>query len=121
MSDPSATSRQSSVVRLDIADDTMLYDAYMPFVVNGGLFVARHFLADSGHDLGDDLFVLLHLLAHDERLSVAGRVVWVSPPAMQRPEGIGVQFAAHDSGATQQRIEALLAGRTYPNRPTHTL
>ena len=59
-----------------------------------------------------------------ERLSVAGKVVWVSPVGAQgnRTAGIGVQFnESPDGEAARTRIENLLAGVTASERPTHTM
>jgi type IV pilus assembly protein PilZ len=50
-------------------------------------------------------------------------VVWLTPKGAQnkRLQGIGVQFSTQDGGATQKKIEALLAGALGADRPTHTL
>jgi type IV pilus assembly protein PilZ len=112
---------QSGIVRVDITDNAALYAAYMPFVLNGGLFVAQRFFQNTRYDLGSDVFLLLHLMAQDERLPVAGKVIWISPRATTRPQGIGIQFISKDNGATQRRIETLLAGQLTAAIPTHTL
>lgn len=119
----STVANQSGIVRVDIEDKSALYAAYMPFIVNGGLFVEEHALGKVRHDLGGDVFLLLHLLDENERLPVAGKVVWITPRGsdLQRPTGVGIQFAAQDNGATQSRIETILAGATQSERPTHTL
>jgi len=46
------------ILALELKDQTALYEAYMPFVKGGGLFVntAREY------SIGDDVFVLLTLL-----------------------------------------------------------
>ena len=73
-----------------IKDKAALYSAYMPFVRAGGIFITttkRYFL-------GDEVFLLLTLPESNERLPVAGKVVWVTPPGApgNRPARIGVQF-----------------------------
>ena len=103
-----------------IKDKAALYNAYMPFLKSGGIFVTttrRYFL-------GDEVFLLLTLPESTERLPVAGKVVWVTPPGAQgnRPAGIGVQFADTAEGETVKgKIEALLAGTLTAERPTHTM
>ena len=103
-----------------IKDKAALYSAYMPFLKHGGIFVTttkRYFL-------GDEVFLLLTLPESNERLPVAGKVVWVTPPGAQgnRPAGIGVQFAETAEGDTVKgKIEALLAGTLTAERPTHTM
>ena len=62
-------------------------------------------------------------MEHNERLPIAGRVIWLTPSGggMQRPPGVGIQFSNQDNGANQRRIETLLAGMLESDRPTHTL
>ena len=63
--------------------------------------------------LGDEVFLLLTLLEDKDRLPVAGKVVWVTPPGAQgnRAAGIGVQFADSAEGeAVKGKIETMLAG-----------
>ena len=98
-----------------VKDKAALYSAYMPFLKYGGIFVTttkRYFL-------GDEVFLLLTLPESSERLPVAGKVVWVTPPGAH---GIGVQFAETAEGETVKgKIEALLAGTLTAERPTHTM
>ena len=119
-----AKSVQPGIVTLNIADKNALYQSYMPFVSNGGLFIPTT-RRDEGvsYTLGDEVFLLLNLVEQGERLPVAGKVIWITPPGAQgqRPPGIGIQFSAQDAGATQQRIETLLAGVITADRPTHSM
>jgi type IV pilus assembly protein PilZ len=107
------------LLTLTIKDKSALYLAYMPFIKNGGLFIPT--TRDS--HLGDEVFLLLTLMDSAERLPVAGKVVWVTPRGAQgkRQQGIGVQFSAQDNGATQKKIETLLAGALGADRATHTM
>ena len=107
------------ILSLAIKDKQALYTTYMPFLRNGGVFVPtpkRYFL-------GAEVFVLLTLPESKERLPVAGKVVWVTPPGAQgnRTPGIGVQFGDTAEGeAARGKIEALLAGHQ-DGKPTHTM
>lgn len=112
---------QSGIVRFDLPDNRALYEAYMPFIRNGGLFVGEPYLLDQHFELGTGVFLLLHLKEQNERVTVAGRVVWVCLSGTQRPAGIGVQFSEPEGIKVQQRIETLLAGQLESERPTHTL
>lgn len=115
---------QPGIVTLSIADKHALYQAYMPFVSNGGIFIPTTRRDEQkNYHLGDEVFLLLHLVEQNERLPVAGKVVWVTPPGAQgqRLQGIGIQFSAQDAGATQQRIDTLLAGYAKADRPTHAM
>ncbi|MCH9827713.1 MAG: PilZ domain-containing protein [Pseudomonadota bacterium] len=110
---------QPGILTLNIKDKSALYVSYMPFVKNGGLFIPTN----KEYSLGDEVFILLTLMDNPERIPVAGKVVWVTPKAAQgqRTQGIGVQFSTQDGGATQGKIEALLAGALGADRATHTM
>ena len=115
-----ATSARQGILSLAVKDKAALYNAYMPFLKSGGIFVAtpkRYFL-------GDEVFLLLTLPESSERLPVAGKVVWVTPAGAQgnRTAGIGVQFAETAEGENVKgRIETLLAGTLTSDKPTHTM
>ena len=87
----------------------------MPFVKNGGLFIPTN----SNYRLGDEVFMLLNLMGEDEKLPVAGRVIWMTPKGAQgkRTAGIGVQFSDQDRGKTQKKIENYLAGALAGDKP----
>ncbi|WP_423824013.1 PilZ domain-containing protein [Salinisphaera sp. SPP-AMP-43] len=121
MSTDSKPAGQSRIVRFDVPNNRALYEAYMPFIRDGGLFVGEPHLSDMRFALGSEVFLLLHLQEQDERLTVAGRVVWISWPGTQRPPGIGVQFIEPDGIVVQQRIETLLTGQLNSDQPTQTL
>jgi type IV pilus assembly protein PilZ len=111
---------QTAILTLHIPDKSALFMGYMPFIKNGGLFIPTL----KEYRLGDELFVLLTLLDDRERLPVAGKVIWVTPRAAQgkRAQGIGIQFSGQDGGATQKKIESILAGGgALAERPTHTM
>ena len=110
---------QPGILTLNIKDKSALYVAYMPFIKNGGLFIPTN----KEYRLGDEVFILLTLMESPERLPVAGKVVWITPKGAQgkRTQGIGVQFSNQDQGATQKKIEGLLAGALGADRPTHTM
>ncbi len=110
---------QPGILTLNIKDKSALYVSFMPFIKNGGLFIPTN----KAYKLGDEVFILLTLMDSAERLPVAGKVVWLTPQGAQgkRAQGIGVQFSAQDSGATQKKIEGLLAGALGADRPTHTM
>lgn len=114
---PSST--KPGLLTLTIKDRSAHYLANMPFVKNGGLFIPTN----SNYRLDDEVFMLLNLLGEDEKLPVAGRVVWVTPRGARgkRTAGIGVQFSEQDRGETQKRIEAYLAGALSGEKTTHTM
>ena len=109
---------RSGILSLSIKDKAALYSAYMPFVTNGGLFVAT----DKNYKLGEEIFLLLNIMDEPEKIPVAGKVVWITPQGAQgnRSAGIGVQFSDQDDTA-RVTIENHLAGSLESDRPTHTM
>ena len=116
----SAASGRQGILSLVVKDKAALYNAYMPFIKYGGIFVPtpkRYFL-------GDEVFLLLTLPDSSDRLPIAGKVVWVTPAGAQgnRTAGIGVQFPEGTEGeAVRNRIETLLAGILNADKPTQTM
>lgn len=115
----SANSARPGMLSLSIKDKGSLYASYMPFVKNGGLFIPT----TKKYSLGDEVFMLLTLMEDNERLPVAGKIIWISPTGAQgnRATGIGVQFSPQDKGQTRSKIETHLAGAMKADRITHTM
>lgn len=107
------------LLTLTIKDKSALYLAYMPFVVNGGLFIPTA----GAYKMGDEVFMLLNLMGEAEKIPVAGSVIWMTPKGAQgkRMTGIGVQFSEQDNGTTQKKIDNYLAGALGGDKPTHTM
>ncbi len=108
----------SGILQLTMKDKAVLYAAYMPWVIGGGLFIATN----KKFSLGDDVFLLLTLMDEPEKVPVTGKVVWITPKGAQgnRATGIGVQFDSK-SELAKDKIETFLAGAMNSDRPTHTL
>lgn len=109
---------RNGILSLTIKDKAVLYAAYMPFLINGGLFIPTN----KPYKVNDEVFMLLNLMDEPEKIPVAGRVVWVTPKGAQgnRAAGIGVQFNGQDDTANH-KIENYLAGSLESDRPTHTM
>lgn len=111
---------RQGILSLSIKDKTALYQSYMPYVVNGGLFVPTN----KKYALGDEVFILLTLMEDEDRIPVAGKVIWVTPAGSQgnRVAGIGVQFnEGSDGEMAKTKIETILAAMVNADRPTHTM
>ena len=110
---------RQGILSLTIRDKSALYASYMPFVKNGGLFIPTA----KTYKLGDEVFMLLTLTDSKDKLTVAGKVAWITPKGAQgnKIAGIGVQFSELDKGATKSKIENQLAGALKSDRPTHTM
>lgn len=107
------------MLSLSIKDKASLYASFMPFVKNGGLFIPTN----KKYNIGDEVFMLLTLMEDNERLPIAGKIIWMTPTGAQgnRATGIGVQFAPQDKGQTKTKIETHLAGAIKADRITHTM
>jgi type IV pilus assembly protein PilZ len=111
---------RQGILSLAIKDKAQLYSAYMPFVKGGAIFIPT----TKRYSLGDEVFLLLSLLEDKDRLPVAGKVVWITPPGAQgnRAAGIGVQFSdSVEAETVKGKIETLLAGTLDSDKPTHTM
>lgn len=120
MSSTGAGAARQGILSLSIKDKAALYNAYMPFIRQGGIFVPTN----RRYFIGDEVFLLLILPDSSERLPVAGKVVWVTPTGAQgnRAAGIGVQFADTAEGeAVKNKIETTLAGILNADQPTQTM
>jgi type IV pilus assembly protein PilZ len=115
-----ATRAKQGILSLKVNDKASLYKAYMSYLKGGGLFVPT----TQQYSLGDEVVLLITLVEANERLSVAGKVVWVTPKgAGSRTPGIGVHFneAGGDGEAARTKIEAMLGGMLDAERPTQTM
>ncbi len=110
---------QQRILSFAIKDRAALYASFMPFIRNGGLFIPT----TKRYQLGDEIFLLLQLMDEPDRIPVAGKVIWVTPPGAEgnRAVGVGVQFSEQDRGAARRKIEEYLVGVLNAERPTHTM
>lgn len=112
------TSRQG-ILSLSIKEKGALYSAYMPFIINGGLFIPTK----RDFQIGDEVFVLLSLMDEPDRIPIAGKVIWKTPSGSEgyRATGVGIQFSDQDNGYARNKIETYLAGALETERSTHTM
>jgi type IV pilus assembly protein PilZ len=98
---------KKTMIALTIKDKVVLHSYYMPFVKNGGLFIANR----TEYELGDDVFILLNLMDETEKIPVAGKVIWIAKKGVKSPHmpGVGVQFSDPDNVA-KDKIETYLVG-----------
>ncbi|HCY61652.1 MAG TPA: pilus assembly protein PilZ [Oxalobacteraceae bacterium] len=117
---PAASVARPSVLSLAIKEKSALYAAYMPFLINGGIFVPT----SKSYKLGDEIYLILTLMDDPNKFPVAGKVAWVTPAGANnsRAQGIGVHFPGDETGTrVRQRIEELLGAALGSTRATHTL
>ena len=106
------------LLTLTIKDKSALYLAYMPYVINGGLFIPTN----SSYRLGDEVFMLLNLMGEEEKIPVAGRVVWIAKKGVKSPHtpGVGIQFSDPENIA-RDKIETYLVGSLSSANATATM
>ena len=109
---------KKAMIALKIKDKVVLHNYYMPFIKNGGLFIANR----TEYELGDDVFILLNLMDKSEKIPVAGKVVWIAKKGVKSPHtpGVGIQFSDPDNIAKDE-IETYLAGSLGSANATATM
>ncbi|MEX2489981.1 MAG: PilZ domain-containing protein [Pseudomonadales bacterium] len=109
---------KKTMIALTIKDKVVLHNYYMPFIKNGGLFIANR----TEYELGDDVFILLNLMDESEKIPIAGKVVWLAKKGVKSPHtpGVGIQFSEPDSVA-RNKIETYLAGSLGSSNATATM
>jgi|TARA_B110000196_G_C20909369_1_gene549793 type IV pilus assembly protein PilZ len=72
--------------------------------------------------LGDDVFILLDIMDEAEKITLAGKVVWIATKGVKRPHTrrVGVQFSDPDNIA-RGKIETYLAGSLGSSNSTSTM
>lgn len=103
---------------IEFLSDRDLYQAYMPFVKEGGLFVRT----TQQFQLGDDITLELSLPDSLEDAKVLGKVCWQTPMGAQNgtPAGIGIAFV-DDPELIRNQIETSLARLLNSSEPTLTM
>lgn len=108
----------SGILTVNLLELSELSASYMPFLTNGGLFIAttHHF------ELGEEVFLLIKAMDEPEKIPVSAHVVWLSPQSRlsNRSAGIGVEFGEADSQA-KNILEKHLAGQLDKRRFSHTI
>ncbi|WP_286235737.1 PilZ domain-containing protein [Thalassotalea sediminis] len=103
---------------LEFVTERDLYQAYMPFVKKGGLFVrtTEHF------ELDTDIELQVLLPDSLEPSTVIGKVCWITPVGAQNgtPAGIGISFI-EDPENTRNLIEKSIGRLLNSSDPTLTM
>lgn len=96
-----------------------IYESYMPFLQNGGLFVKT----EHDYDLGDLVLLKVTLLDDPTVYSISGKIAWITPKGAQsnKPAGIGVQFSDDTSPGFCHKVEMMLGARLNSSQTTNTM
>jgi len=115
-----AVASRPSVIQLVFREKGALYAAYVPILLDGGLFVPT----TREYKLGDDIYLLLSLPDDPQRYPVAGKVAWITPANASggRTQGVGVRFPNDEkTRLLKLKIEELLGTQLQSAKPTQTI
>jgi type IV pilus assembly protein PilZ len=81
--------------------------SYMPFIIDGGIFIPTN----EAFQLGDHVVVDLLLVAKNTNIKIKGKVVWITPNSALHHvlPGIGIQFIGETAPLVRGEIEMSLA------------
>jgi len=115
-----AVASRPSVIQLVFREKGALYAAYVPILLDGGLFVPT----TRDYKLGEDIYLLLSLPDDPQRYPVAGKVAWITPANASggRTQGVGVRFPNDEkTRLLKLKIEELLGTQLQSAKPTQTI
>lgn len=110
---------RGGIITCTFDDIQTLYNSYLSFVTNNGIFVS----SNRKHHLGEEVFVVVTLPDSSERYPLNGKIVWLNDKGTTaKPSGFGVQFGTDpNSLRLKNEIERLLAGQVDSDRATFTM
>ncbi len=105
------------ILTLVLQEKQSIYEAYMPFVKGGGLFIQTN----REFHLGEEVFALLQIMDELDKTPITGKVIWMTPksPQNSKKQGVGIQISNEDNDLVK-KIETYLAGYN-TNSSTQTL
>jgi type IV pilus assembly protein PilZ len=97
---------ENGVLNYEIHDPVELNLSYMPFIVNGGLFIPTF----DKYAMGDPITVDLILPGKKDSLRIEGKIVWITPQnALHHVlPGIGIQFIGPNAATIRVQVESHL-------------
>jgi len=111
--------RDLEILSITINDLDELHRSYMPFIMNGGLFIPTK----NTYPLNCELFILLRLMDYPERISINGKVIWITPGNSEnyRVQGVGIQLYNDTNSTIKFKIENFLSGHLNCIQATYTM
>jgi type IV pilus assembly protein PilZ len=105
-------------IYIDFHNISQLYEAYMPYLKSGGLFIKT----TKNYSMGQELTLNVTLPDALESETISGSIVWTTPQATQSsmPCGVGLAFG-EDKKRMQSRIEKMLGSKLNSADTTFTL
>lgn len=105
-------------IAIEFTNERDLFQSYMPFLKNGGIFIASH----EKYELDSEIMLDITLPDSLESSKIKGAVSWVTPVGAQNgtPCGIGVCFI-EDPDNLKSQIEKTIGRLLSSSDPTHTM
>ncbi|WP_440875854.1 PilZ domain-containing protein [Thalassotalea sp. PLHSN55] len=105
-------------VYLEFVSDKDLYQSFMPFLKQGGLFVRT----TEFYELGTEIEMEISLPDALESSKVIGKVCWLTPIGVQNgtPPGLGISFI-QDPDNIRNQIEKAIGRFLNSSEPTLTM
>lgn len=105
-------------IYLEFISERELYQSYMPFLKNGGLF----YKTNARFTLGAEVMLEISLPDALENSEIKGQVCWLTPIGAQNgtPAGVGVSFL-DDNDNVRNQIEKYIARFLNSSEPTLTM
>ena len=108
------------MVKMALTDRTTIYNSYMSFLNNGGVFIA----SDDTFEMGEEVLLVLEIGEALDRFPLKTKVCWINPQrgGSTRPRGVGLAFDGSDVAKNAKHlIENNLAGLLDLPRATYTI
>ena len=102
------------------ADLKALQRAYMPFVLDGGIFIPTQ----KSFQLGEEVVVNITLPDDGATVTFAGEVIWITPKSAQsatNQAGIGIQFTGKNAENLRKKIKQLVESASQKTSETDTM
>lgn len=110
--------RPGAVIQASYADLDQLHASYLPFIIDGAIFVA----SQQPVELGQEIMVVAGLPGKPQKFPINGFVVWVNQVDKPgRPQGFAVQLVGDKGLVLRLEIEKILGNRINSDQPTFTL
>ncbi len=87
------------------SDLQSLKRAFMPFVVNGGIFIPTQ----NSYQLGDFVKAIITLPETNHDYTFTGEVIWISPKSSNNHSGIGITCSGEEGHAFKKATMEMLS------------
>ena len=114
---------QPQPIHCVFADEKELYNSYMSFLTNGGLFIRSKPGVVPKVTIGEELDLSITLPKAPKVYSLKVKVVWITPVGVKgnKPPGYGVAFLGEDAKLLNSKIVKCVGALISAGQPTDTI